>query len=89
MSERPETVRFHFARQSPSPWNWYTQADFAGCALKWPSTHINVVSYILFRTSENLPADCCDDLLDGYLEDEVDRIDIDHVDCCFGFLLRQ
>ena len=82
MSERPETVRFHFARQAPSAWNWYTQAEFAGCALKWPSPHVDVVSYIIFRTNENLPADCCDDLLDGYLEDEVDRLDIDHPITC-------
>ena len=82
MSERPEIVRFHYARQAPSPQNWYTQPDYAGCALKWPSPHVSVVSYIIFRTRENLPTDCCDDLLDGYLEEETERLDIDHPITC-------
>ncbi|MBQ9396274.1 MAG: hypothetical protein IJU23_12285, partial [Proteobacteria bacterium] len=76
MSEIPETVRFHFARQAPSPWNWYTRADFQGCALRWNEPKGNVSLYIVFRSSENLPSDCCEDLLAGHYDDVVERIDI-------------
>ena len=76
MPEIPELVRFHFARQSSSPWNWYTKPDFQGCALKWSAPKGNVALYIVFRSSESLPSDCCDDLLNGQYDDVVERIDI-------------
>ncbi|MBQ4360015.1 MAG: hypothetical protein II767_07145, partial [Proteobacteria bacterium] len=76
MPEVPEEVRFHFARQAPSPWNWYTKQDFAGCALKWKAPEGNVAFYIVFRSSESLPSDCCEDLLSGVYDDVVDRLDI-------------
>ncbi|MBQ9817468.1 MAG: hypothetical protein IJM59_08410, partial [Proteobacteria bacterium] len=72
----PDAVRFHFARQAPSPWNWYTKPDFAGCALSWSAPEGNVALYIVFRCSENLPSDCCEDLLAGHYDDIVERIDI-------------
>ncbi|MBQ9243193.1 MAG: hypothetical protein IJ165_08180, partial [Proteobacteria bacterium] len=76
MPEIPEEIRFHFARQASSPWNWYTKPDFAGCALKWKAPEGNVAFYIVFRSSESLPSDCCEDLLGGVYDDIVDRIDI-------------
>ncbi|MBR4984354.1 MAG: hypothetical protein IKY83_01265, partial [Proteobacteria bacterium] len=76
MPEIPENIRFHFARQAPSPWNWYTKQDFAGCALKWTAPQDTVAFYIVFRSSESLPSDCCEDLLSGMYDDVVDRIDI-------------
>ena len=72
----PEIVRFHFARLAPSPWNWYTKPDFSGCALRWTPPADNVALYIVFRSSENLPSDCCEDLLNGQFDDVVERIDI-------------
>ena len=76
MPDIPQTVRFHFARLAPSPWNWYTKPEFQGCALKWSAPEGNVALYVVFRSSENLPADCCEDLLDGQYDDVVERIDI-------------
>ena len=76
MPEIPESVRFHFARQAPSPWNWYTKPEFAGCRLHWTPPAENVASYIIFRSSEGLSSDCCEDLLNGMYEDVADRIDV-------------
>ena len=76
MAEIPEVVRFHFARLAPSPWNWYTKSDYQGCALRWTAPEGNVALYIVFRSNENLPSDCCEDLLNGCYDDVVERIDI-------------
>ena len=75
MPEIPEVVRFHFARQAPSPWNWYTKPDFAGCILKWHPID-SVISYTVFRSTESLPGDCCEALLNGEYDDVVDRVDV-------------
>ena len=76
MAEIPEVVRFHFARLAPSPWNWYTKSDYQGCALRWTAPEGNVALYIVFRSNENLPSDCCEDLLNGCYDDVAERIDI-------------
>ena len=76
MAEIPEVVRFHFARLAPSPWNWYTKSDYLGCALRWTAPEGNVALYIVFRSNENLPSDCCEDLLNGCYDDVAERIDI-------------
>ena len=76
MPEIPETVRFHFARLAPSPWNWYTKSDFKGCALRWSAPAGNVALYTVFRCNESLSSDCCEQLLDGVYDDVVERIDI-------------
>ena len=76
MAEIPEVVRFHFARLAPSPWNWYTKSDYHGCALRWSAPEGNVALYIVFRSNENLPTDCCEDLLNGHYDDVVERIEI-------------
>ncbi|MCL2326595.1 MAG: hypothetical protein FWC40_08905, partial [Proteobacteria bacterium] len=76
MSQIPETIRFHYARQAPSSWNWYTQSDFAGCLLRWSAPEGFVVRYVIFRSCESLPSNACEDLLDGYHDDTVDRIDV-------------
>ena len=76
MAEIPEVVRFHFARLAPSPWNWYTKSDYLGCALRWTAPEGNVALYIVFRSNENLPSDCCEDVLNGCYDDVAERIDI-------------
>ena len=78
MTLYPDKVRFHFARQAPSPWNWYTQEEFEGCALKWDAPSGTVLDYVIFRASENLPTDCCEELFDGVYDDVVDRLDVSH-----------
>ncbi|MFA5624456.1 MAG: hypothetical protein WC966_05310, partial [Bradymonadales bacterium] len=76
MAKIPELVRFHYARQAPSPRNWYGQDDFDGCELFWQSPDERIARYIIFRMSENIEPDRVQELLDGYFDDIADRIDI-------------
>ncbi|MDX9722022.1 MAG: hypothetical protein RBU37_14850 [Myxococcota bacterium] len=76
MGRVPDSVRLVYARSAPTPLNWYTQGDYEGCLITWDPPAERVLGYVIFRTTENLPDDCASDLLDGYLRDVADRIDI-------------
>ena len=75
MSGMPENIRVHYARQAPSPHNWYSQDDYAGCLITWEVPD-DAVGYVFFRTHEPLDSDCGVELMSGRMADLADRLDV-------------